>query len=110
VGVWLVWGPVTVAYAVSSDPVRAAALAGYGAGVLAVTDSYLRAILVDRGSGLHPAIALLGVIGGLSLFGFVGVFVGPAAFEAGVTVLNRLHRAELEGRGDRENRLAEANR
>ncbi|WP_222918465.1 AI-2E family transporter [Natrinema sp. SYSU A 869] len=99
VGVWLVWGPVTVAHAVSSDPVRAVVLLGYGIAVLTVTDNYLRAYLVDRGSGLHPATALLGVVGGIYLFGVVGLFVGPvvlATFKACVTVVNRIERVEPE--------------
>lgn len=97
IGVWLVWGPVTVAHAVSSDPVRAVVLLGYGVAVLTVTDNYLRAYLVDRGSGLHPATALLGVVGGIYLFGVVGLFVGPvvlATFKACVTVVNRIERVE----------------
>ncbi|OLZ40524.1 AI-2E family transporter [Natrinema saccharevitans] len=92
VGVWLVWGPVTVAHAAADGPASAAVLLGYGIVVLAVADYYLRSILVDRRSGLHPALALLGVIGGISLFGVVGLFVGPVilgAFVAALRVANR---------------------
>ncbi|SEP78177.1 AI-2E family transporter [Natrinema salaciae] len=99
IGVWLVWGPVTIAHATSSNPIRAAILLGYGIAVLAVADSYLRAILVDRGSSLHPATALVGVVGGISLFGIVGLFVGPvviAAFKACVTVVDRIDRADRD--------------
>ncbi|WP_226006863.1 AI-2E family transporter [Natrinema salinisoli] len=93
IGVWLVWGPVTVAHAASSGPARAALVLGYGVAVLTVTDNYLRAYLVDRGSGLHPPTVLLGVVGGIYLFGVVGLFVGPvilATFKACVTVVDRL--------------------
>ncbi|MFD1564216.1 AI-2E family transporter [Haloarchaeobius amylolyticus] len=96
IGIWLVWGPVTVAHAISSGPLGGVVLLGYGLAVLAVVDTYLRALLVDRGSGLHPAIALVGVVGGGVLFGLVGLFVGPvvlAAFKASVTVLDRLERS-----------------
>ncbi|OAQ54326.1 hypothetical protein HTG_01940 [Natrinema mahii] len=92
VGVWLVWGPVTVAHAAAVGPTGGVVLLGYGLVVLAVADYYLRSILVDRRSGLHPALALLGVIGGISLFGIVGLFVGPVllgAFVAALRVANR---------------------
>ncbi|MDS0475006.1 AI-2E family transporter [Natrinema sp. 1APR25-10V2] len=95
IGVWLVWGPVTVAHTASSGLVRGSILLGYGLVVLMVVDNYLRAILVDRGSGLHPAIALLGVIGGIYLFGITGLFVGPvvlACFKAVLTVANELEQ------------------
>lgn len=118
IGVWLVWGPVTVANAVSSGPLRAAVLLFYGILVLAVVDNYLRAILVDRGSDLHPATALIGVVGGIYLFGIVGLFVGPvvlAAFKACVTVVERLERppldeADSDPEPERERPLAEAER
>jgi len=100
VGIWLVWGPVTVAHAISSGPLDGVALLGYGIAVLAVVDTYLRALFVDRGSGLHPAIALVGVVGGGVLFGIVGLFVGPvvlAAFKASVTVVDRLERVPAAG-------------
>lgn len=115
IGVWLVWGPVTVAHAVSSGPTRAALVLGYGVVVLAVADSYLRALLVDRESGLHPATALIGVIGGISLFGVVGLFVGPvvlAAFKTCATVFVRIDRStppstESDPDLERERPLAE---
>ncbi len=96
VGVWLVWGPVTVAYALSSDLLGGVILLGYGLSVLALVDLYLRALFVEQRSGLHPAIALIGVVGGGVLFGIIGLFIGPvilAAFKASVTVLDRLEHS-----------------
>lgn len=113
IGVWLVWGPVTVAHAVSSDPLRAVVLLGYGIAVLAVADNYLRAILVDRGSSLNPATALVGVFGGIYLFGIVGLFVGPivlATFKACVTVVDRIDGPapnELDAATERGQSIAE---
>lgn len=112
IGVWLVRGPVTVAHAVSSDPVRAVVLLGYGITVLAVADNYLRAILVDRGSDLTPATALIGVFGGIYLFGIVGLFVGPvilATFKACVTVADRIDGAaptEFDAARERDRSVA----
>ncbi|MBZ6496070.1 AI-2E family transporter [Natrinema longum] len=112
IGVWLVWGPVTLAHGAASDPVRGVLLLGYGIGVLTVADSYLRAVLVNWGSDLHPALALLGVIGGLSLFGVIGLFVGPvvlAVLKATVTVFYRTERFGPEGGSslERANAFAE---
>ncbi|MFA9416762.1 AI-2E family transporter [Natrinema sp. HArc-T2] len=101
VGIWLVWGPVTVTHALSSSLLGSVALLGYGIAVLAVVDTYLRALFVDQRSGLHPAVALVGVVGGGVLFGIVGLFVGPvilAAFKASVTVVDRLeHSSSSDG-------------
>lgn len=46
--------------------------------VVANLDNLLRPKLVPKEAQLHPALTLLGVFGGLSLFGFWGVMYGPA--------------------------------
>ncbi|MCU4739899.1 AI-2E family transporter [Halobacteria archaeon AArc-m2/3/4] len=94
VGVWLVWGPAVAYLFVAGDPVQAVALALYGVTVLSLVDNYLRAIFVDHDSGLHPAVVLIGVIGGIYLLGIMGLFLGPvllAVFKAAVTVFGEAH-------------------
>ena len=63
----------------------------YGAIILNI-ENYIRAILVDRDSDLHPAVVLVGVLGGLYVFGVLGLFIGPiilAIFKAVVNVFGR---------------------
>ncbi|QFU81217.1 AI-2E family transporter [Natronorubrum aibiense] len=97
IGVWLVWGPAVGYLVLVNEPFSAAVLLLYGVTVLSVVDNYLRAIFVDRGSGLHPAVVIVGVIGGIYLLGIMGLFLGPvllAVFKAGLNVFNRV---SLEG-------------
>ncbi len=92
IGVWLVWAPAVVYLFVTGDVLGALFLLGYGVAVLSVVDNYLRAIFVDKGSGLHPAVVLIGVVGGIYLLGILGLFLGPillAVFKASVTVFSR---------------------
>ncbi|WP_247001977.1 AI-2E family transporter [Halosolutus gelatinilyticus] len=92
VGIWLVWGPAVGYLASAGDHFAGVALLVYGVLVLSVVDNYLRAIFVDRGSGLHPAVVLVGVIGGIYLLGIMGLFLGPvilAVFKAGLNVFNQ---------------------
>ncbi|SDR13608.1 AI-2E family transporter [Natronobacterium texcoconense] len=94
IGVWLVWGPAVVYLAFAADPLHAVAMFLYGIVVLSLVDNYLRAFFVDRGSGLHPAVVLVGVIGGIYLLGIMGLFLGPvllAVFKAGLTVFSRIN-------------------
>ncbi|RQG91162.1 AI-2E family transporter [Natrarchaeobius halalkaliphilus] len=101
-GVWLVWGPAVGYLALVSGPVPAVALLLYGVTVLSLIDNYLRAYFVDRGSGLHPAVVIIGVIGGIYLLGIMGLFLGPvllAVFKAGITVFSRT--TTVTGDGDR---------
>lgn len=76
-GVWAVWAPAVGYLWLTGDTVSALVLLGYGLAVLSVVDNYLRAIVVDRGSGLHPGVVLVGVLGGIYLLGFLGIFLGP---------------------------------
>jgi predicted PurR-regulated permease PerM len=47
--------------------------------VVGLTDDYLRPIIIDRytQTALNPGIILIGVLGGVYLLGFMGIFFGP---------------------------------
>lgn len=97
IGVWLVWGPAVGYLLLVGEPVNAVLLLLYGIAVLSVVDNYLRAILVDRSSGVHPAVVLVGVIGGIYLFGILGLFLGPvllAVFKAALEVFGEVYHPE----------------
>lgn len=94
IGVWLIWGPAVGWLVLTGEPTAAAFLALYGIAVLSVVDNYLRAIFVDRGAGLHPAVVLVGVLGGLYLMGVIGLFLGPvllAVLKATITTAYRVN-------------------
>ncbi|TYT63614.1 AI-2E family transporter [Natrialba swarupiae] len=104
VGVWLVWAPAVGYLAITSGPVPALALFLYGVTVLSLVDNYLRAIFVDRDSGLHPAVVIVGVIGGIYLLGIMGLFLGPvllAVFKAGLNVFSRYDFTAAGAESDR---------
>ncbi len=68
--------------------------AGAATALLAVTvvaitiDNVLRPFLIRKEADLPTLLVLTGVIGGLSTFGLVGVFVGPAVLAVSYTLLN----------------------
>jgi predicted PurR-regulated permease PerM len=79
IGSFLVWGPAVV-YLVSLDQVLAGAfLFVYGTIIVGLTDDYLRPIVIDQytQTALNPAIILVGVLGGVFVFGVMGIFFGP---------------------------------
>jgi predicted PurR-regulated permease PerM len=77
IGAFLVWGPAAAYLVLIGEPVAGGALFVYGAVVVSLSDNYLRPILVDRRARLSPATIMLGVVGGLYLFGVMGLFFGP---------------------------------
>jgi predicted PurR-regulated permease PerM len=65
--------------------VTAAALFVFGAVVISTVDNVLRPMVMRRGAQFNPMLTILGLFGGIALFGFVGLFVGPIVL--GVTKL-----------------------
>jgi|TARA_B100001971_G_C18241956_1_gene571509 predicted PurR-regulated permease PerM len=49
----------------------------YGALIVSTIDNILKPKLIGKKGGIHPILALIGVLGGLSVFGFIGIFIGP---------------------------------
>ena len=62
----------------SSFIINGIALLIYGALVISTIDNFLKPKIIGAKSGLHPILVLLGVLGGLSVFGFIGLILGPA--------------------------------
>ncbi|MFC7072866.1 AI-2E family transporter [Halovenus rubra] len=79
IGSFLVWGPAAV-YLVSVDQaVAGGVLFVYGAIVVSLSDDFLRPLIIDRytETRLNPSVVILGVLGGVYLIGFIGIFFGP---------------------------------
>jgi predicted PurR-regulated permease PerM len=49
----------------------------WGTGLVSMADNVVRPILISRGGSTPIVIVLLGIIGGVLAFGFLGIFVGP---------------------------------
>jgi predicted PurR-regulated permease PerM len=77
IGTVIVWFPAAIYLFVIDRPAAATFLFLYGIVIVSLTDNVLRPIAVDRGSNLHPAVIIVGVIGGVYIFGAAGLFIGP---------------------------------
>ncbi len=55
----------------------------WGALVVSSIDNVLKPMIISRGSDLPFVLVLLGVLGGVVAFGFIGVFVGPVLLALG---------------------------
>ncbi|MBR9690444.1 AI-2E family transporter [Candidatus Woesearchaeota archaeon] len=56
---------------------RGAGLFVYGFFGISLIDNFVRPKLIGARGSMHPAIVLLGVLGGLKLVGFIGIIIGP---------------------------------
>ena len=72
-----IWGPASLYLILSNQIFQGIFLLVYGVLVVGLTDNFLRPLLVDRSSELHPAVIILGVLGGVFVLGVPGIFFGP---------------------------------
>ncbi|XBQ15874.1 MAG: AI-2E family transporter [Oceanicaulis sp.] len=77
VGPPLVWLPASIWLWVNGEQVPAVALFAWGAAVVGVVDNLLRPVLVGQDAKMSDLMVLLSTLGGLTLFGAVGIIVGP---------------------------------
>jgi predicted PurR-regulated permease PerM len=52
-------------------------------------DNFLKPLLISRGSSLPFLLVMLGVMGGVLAFGFVGIFIGPTLLAVGFSLLQK---------------------
>ncbi len=78
VGAAAVWGPCVVWLAAAEGRIGAAlGLAIYGTVIVSSTDNVIKMFVLHGRSQLHPLLALLSVLGGVAVFGPIGILVGP---------------------------------
>jgi len=94
VGPWLVWIPVDVYLFVNGNPNAGIGLLIYGLFLVNWIDAVIRPAIVSRNTELNTVIVLIGMIGGLQIFGILGLIIGPLTL-AYVLLVAELYRKNL---------------
>lgn len=76
-GAWLVWLPASIYLIFSGDTFNGIGLLLYGALFVSWIDNVIRSYIVARRIKISSAIILAGMIGGLMVFGILGLIIGP---------------------------------
>jgi predicted PurR-regulated permease PerM len=58
----------------------------WGALVVSWVDNVVRPLVISRTTHIPFILVMLGVLGGLTSFGFIGLFVGPVILAIGLAV------------------------
>ena len=96
IGPWLVWIPIDI-YLFSIDRTGAGlGLFIYGLVLINWVDTIIRPMIVSRRTQINPAIILIGMIGGLYVFGLLGLIIGPLIL-AYVILIFELYRKKSYG-------------
>lgn len=96
VGAAAVWIPCALyLFFVDNNPWTAVGLAIYGVLVISMADNFIKPWILHGQSNLHPLLALLSVIGGVTVLGPIGILVGPMIVVFLQTLLKILQREML---------------
>ncbi|HWT08128.1 MAG TPA: AI-2E family transporter [Roseomonas sp.] len=87
VGAPLVWIPSSLWLLTQGQTGWGIFMAAYGALVISSVDNIIRPWAIARGANLPLLLTLMGALGGVLAFGFLGLFLGPVVLAVGYTLL-----------------------
>lgn len=92
IGAIFVWLPLTIVFLAQGRPVAGVIMFGVGI-ALGLIDYILRPRLVGKDIQIHQILVLIGVLGGMALFGLFGFIIGPIAVSLFVILWQMLGQA-----------------
>jgi predicted PurR-regulated permease PerM len=93
-GTFLVWAPAAIFLAVTGHLVKALVLTFWGAVVIGLADNLLRPRLVGDRTRMHELLIFFSVLGGLQVFGVLGILLGPVVVAIGLSLLEAFRAAD----------------
>lgn len=73
-------------------------------------DNVLRPYLISRGTNLPFILILLGVLGGMLAFGFIGIFIGPSLLAVGYSLVREWSASSRKPKSESQAETATAER
>ncbi len=99
VGTALVWGPAAAVLAIQGRAGAAVFVAIWGVVVVAGADNVVRPLFISGRAQISTLPVFLGLMGGISAFGAMGMFLGPVLVALALALLGFAEES-LEGAGE----------
>jgi predicted PurR-regulated permease PerM len=93
-GAFIVWVPAAIYLAVTGHWVKALILVAWGLFVIGTIDNFLRPKLVGERTKLHELFIFFSVLGGLEVFGVLGIVLGPVVVAITLALLDVFRKAD----------------
>lgn len=87
VGPPIIWGGAAIWLFNQGQTGWAIFMVVWGVVLISGVDNVVKPMLISRGSSLPFLLVLLGVLGGVLAFGFVGLFIGPTLLAVGYSLM-----------------------
>lgn len=96
-GAVLIWGGATIALLSSGEVWKAVFLLAWGVLLVSTVDNLVRPLVISGTSRLPYLQTFFAIIGGLSVFGLIGLFLGPAILAVWMVLWNEWVQSGLGG-------------
>lgn len=93
-GSFVVWVPAAIYLALTGHWTKAIILAAWGSLVIGTVDNFLRPKLVGERTKLHELLIFFAVLGGLHVFGVLGIVLGPVVAAVTLALLDVFRRID----------------
>ncbi len=97
-GAFLVWVPAAAYLALTGHPVKALFMVLWGTLVIGMADNFLRPKLVGERTKLHELLIFFAVLGGLQVFGVLGIVLGPVVLAITLALVDVFKHADREAK------------
>jgi predicted PurR-regulated permease PerM len=92
VGSALVWAPAGVVLLLTGHLWKGLILLAWGAGVVGLADNFVRPLIVSERVRLPTVYIFFALLGGIQVFGVMGLFVGPVILSVATALLGMLRQ------------------
>ena len=95
-GAALVWLPGALYLFITDATVRGVLLATWGTLLVSLPDNFIKPLLIGKRAKLPTFFLFLGILGGLQVYGFLGILFGPLIVTL-LTAFVQIYREEFSG-------------
>ena len=96
IGPVLVWVPVVIYLFIAGNNFSAVGVSIFGM-FASTIDNVLKPIFISKRTRMHPSLVLIGMIGGLFLFGILGFILGPLILAYFLVILEIYRNKKIPG-------------
>ncbi|WP_458190957.1 AI-2E family transporter [Haladaptatus sp. NG-WS-4] len=101
IGASFVWIPAVIYLLFVGSVPEAVGLLVYGSLIISGSENFIRPLAMQRGAHFNSGLLILGIFGGVTIFGFLGLLVGPVLIGLSKEIVDLLvkERGELSRSG-----------
>jgi predicted PurR-regulated permease PerM len=93
-GTFIIWGPTTVYLMIEGNYAQGIGLFLFGVFVISMVDNILKPLIIGSRTKMPTIIILFSVLGGIKLFGMIGLIMGPLITAVFISVIDIFRNIE----------------